>query len=424
MKKRFTYGHMLLMIIIFTLLVISVRGIYISKQSKDYYNQESTLRPVVFDSSRPTILVGHDMDYAPYSFLKNDSIQGFNVELIGYVAEAAGYNVEHVSGSWHDIRVALDQGDIHVVSGMFINDTRKNIYEFSTSYGAAKGEIFSKMDHKVSNLNQLSGETIVVQKSDVVHEYLKSLDLDVTYYEVLNPSMAIELVESGQYKYAALLKDVGHFIIAEANISDVISNNLSMETLNYAVASLDQELIHGLNSGLQDVLNNGIYQELYDKWLGLYTKEMFQDMTSSYIEAFLLIVFLLLILIVRLLILAKKVRIRTTALVDSNDALINSKVQTEALIEAIPDVIFIFSTDGVVKECKANKQIKISRDIKQFVGQPLRNIVDAQNIEVAYEYLRMVVSEGQVASFKYQYDIMNELRFLKCDSVVEDQKKF
>ena len=68
---------------------------------------------------KPTIVIGTELDYPPYSFTGDDGRPtGFNVELTQAIAEVMGLDVEIRIGPWSEIRDALETGRIDAIVGM------------------------------------------------------------------------------------------------------------------------------------------------------------------------------------------------------------------------------------------------------------------------------------------------------------------
>src|SRR6056297_3143369 len=97
-----------------SILVILIVGIFILYNNilKD---EEAEINNIIEKESqvegRPTIVVGDDIAYPPYSFIdENGNPSGFNLELITAVANAMGYNVEIKLDTWTNTLKALENG--------------------------------------------------------------------------------------------------------------------------------------------------------------------------------------------------------------------------------------------------------------------------------------------------------------------------
>ncbi|MGC9435725.1 MAG: transporter substrate-binding domain-containing protein [Methanomicrobiales archaeon] len=78
------------------------------------------------------ILVGCDDNYPPYEFVdENGEPTGFNVDLIREVAHRRGLDIRITARPWNEIRTALEEGRIDVLSGMVYSPERDRAVDFS-----------------------------------------------------------------------------------------------------------------------------------------------------------------------------------------------------------------------------------------------------------------------------------------------------
>ena len=192
-----------------------------------------------FADTRPVLIVGDDEYYPPYSFIdEKGQPAGFNIELITAVANAVGYDVEIRLDEWSKTREALNNGELDIISGMVYSQERELTYSFSLKHSVNVGDVFSRSGEKVSSLEDLRGKTIVVQRADIVAEYLASLDLDLRLIEVSSAKEAIQAVSERSYDYAALMKLPGLYAIKEFSFNNVSPNNLILISNDYGMAVL------------------------------------------------------------------------------------------------------------------------------------------------------------------------------------------
>lgn len=224
-------------------------------------------------TQRPKLIIGDDFNYPPYSFVDDSgNPSGFNIDLARSVADAMGYDVEFRLEVWNKVREDLENGQIDLIPGMFYTEDRSLLYDFSTKHSVSVGDIFTQGATKLNKLSDLAGKTVVVQKGDVIGEYLKALKIDIVLVEVPSVNASLRLVADGTYAYAGLLKIPGLYEIKNDAIEGVIAQNISFEPQDYcmAVKKGNDALLHTLNSGLNIVNSTGEYREIYDKWLGVY----------------------------------------------------------------------------------------------------------------------------------------------------------
>ena len=89
----------------------------------------------------------------------------------------------------------------------------------------------------------------------------------------------------------------------------------------------------------------------------------------------------------------KRCRKRDASKLDRmNHSMVENKIRKNALLKAIPDMIFIFSTKGHVIECKAPDM--------NMTGKTLSDLV-TEDTDVAYEYFYQVIEQNRETTFKF-----------------------
>ena len=455
MKLNWGVSYRTIILMIAITLVMSISGMF----SEVVYS-ETVGEVVQTDSNadlepRPTLIVGDDINYPPYSFIDdNGKPAGFSIELINEVAHVMGYDVEYRLGGWNSVRNQLDNNEIDVISGMFYSKQREELYNFSTKHSVTTGGIFTRKNDEITDISELIGKTVVVQKSDIVHEFLSEKDMNINFIEVETVSEAIKLVSTKEYDYAALLKPTTHFIMDKENIRGISCSDIDLGLNDFCIAvnKNNEELVYMLNGGLQVLKATGEYQVIYDKWLGVYEAKTIGDLLSKYSGIILFIFVVVVLLVLWLVVLKRAVFIKTKELIDSNNKLIaseeeitatneeleasfeelmaieeelrahyerllesegdlqKSEERNKAIINAIPDLLFILDEKGMITGCKASESEHLSMSKESFVGKTLKDIMPLGVAIEGYNSITLALEKNEVQSFKYEVEIKGKVR--------------
>ncbi|AOY76591.1 EAL domain-containing protein [Clostridium formicaceticum] len=284
-------------------------------------------------SAGEIIIVGDDIDYPPYSFLdKKGNPAGFNIELAQAALETMGLKAEFRLGSWKEVRRQLTAGEIHMISGMFYSPEREKAYDFTTRHTVTSGDIFTREKKKISDIKELEGQTVVVQEDDIIYEHLVNQNLNIAFVSVPTVAEALRLVSVGKYDYAAVLKVPGHYIIDDLGFWNLRANDVDILQNDYcmAVRKYNDDLLFALNGGLKILKATGQYQEIYDKWLGVYEDKSFWEEVKEYAWLIGFIMTSLILLIFVVLILRRMVAIRTKELEEANRTLNKNQKELNA----------------------------------------------------------------------------------------------
>ena len=111
-----------------------------------------------------TLVVGSSATYPPFAYENpQKQIVGFDVDIIQAVAQKAGLTVRVINTPWTGIFASLNNGDIDlIVSGVTINDKRKQSYAFTSPYFEARQLIAVPASSTVKTLKDMTGKKVGV----------------------------------------------------------------------------------------------------------------------------------------------------------------------------------------------------------------------------------------------------------------------
>ncbi|SDZ05265.1 HD domain-containing phosphohydrolase [Tindallia californiensis] len=385
-----------------------------------------------------TIMIGDDLHYPPYSYLdENGEATGFNVELARAIGNAMNLEVEIRLDEWTTIRQALEDGEIHAISGMFRSPEREALYLFSSPHSVTAGDLFGPSGTRLNHLQEIEGATVAVQEADIVAEYLEAQDLEITFMEVYNVKDALQLVEEGHADYAGVLKMPGMYII-DAYEMDLIPQNLSLNTNQYAMAVMpdNRDVLLMLNGGMEILKATGEYQELYDQWLGIYEdpdpRELFYQYRWILIAVLTLIAGLaILVILMRYLIRRKteellsvntemeaameeliameqELRDQLDQLRKSQEELHASEEKNRAILAALPDIMFLFDDAGYFLDCHASNEDNLLHSPEMFLGKHIKDFFPGTLSEKTLRSIRLAIQKKQLQQFDYELIIDDE----------------
>ncbi|MEP6965316.1 MAG: transporter substrate-binding domain-containing protein, partial [Polaromonas sp.] len=86
------------------------------------------------------LVVGSSATYRPFAYESpTKEIVGYDVDMIKAIAQKAGLQIKIVNTPWTGIFASLNNGDLDlVISGVTINDKRKQSYDFTAPYFEAR----------------------------------------------------------------------------------------------------------------------------------------------------------------------------------------------------------------------------------------------------------------------------------------------
>ena len=223
-----------------------------------------------------TILVKGDWYYPPYEFLdENGKPAGFNVELFKAIAEDLGLTYRMELGPWSQVREELVNGEIDVILGLMVSPQRAELMDFGIPHSVMTQGIFTRKGDRVHSLKDLAGKEVIVQNSDLMHEYLLETGLTDKIIAVQGQLEALTLLNEGHHDAAIVGNFQGSHLIKQHGLNNVSLQTSNIDPKNYgmAVRKGETELLALLNSGLFQLKASGEYDELYKKWFAVYEQQ-------------------------------------------------------------------------------------------------------------------------------------------------------
>jgi two-component system sensor histidine kinase/response regulator len=114
-------------------------------------------------------------------------------------------------------------------------------------------------------------------------------------------------------------------------------------------------------------------------------------------------------------------RIKTLALEKQKmyeQMLIDNEARAKAFLTNNPDVMFLFSIDGVILDCKAENKSLLITPPEKIIGKNITELVSDRLAKLALEAIRAVSSTGEAYSYEYELKVGSaehfESRFVKC----------
>lgn len=217
------------------------------------------------------LVVGSSATYRPFAYESpTKEIVGYDVDMIKAIAKKAGLQIKIVNTPWTGIFAALNNGDVDlVISGVTINDKRKQSYDFTTPYFEARQLMAVPKESTVKNLKDLAGKKIgVVTGStgdDIASREFGKTNPDIRRFES-TPVVISELVNTG---LDAAIGDNG--VIAfraqeHKQLKTVNDPSFPKEFFGIVVKQGNKALLDKLNAGLAAVKADGSYAQIYQKW--------------------------------------------------------------------------------------------------------------------------------------------------------------
>jgi signal transduction histidine kinase/ABC-type amino acid transport substrate-binding protein len=225
------------------------------------------------DDPKTIITARGDWGYPPFEYLnESGKPDGFNIDILKRVSEIMDINIRISLGPWEEVRKEMEEGKIDLVTGMYKTKSRDQQIDFSIPHFMTSIGVFITKDSEIRSIDDLEDKRILVQSGDVGHDYLVENNIGreivtVKEWDSLLPALLNDEADCavmGMVQGMKILREKGYKKI------HVLSQPLLQRPYCIAVQEGNAQLLALLNEGLNLLKISGEYDQIYEKWFGIY----------------------------------------------------------------------------------------------------------------------------------------------------------
>lgn len=334
-------------------------------------------------SAKPTISVAVMPDLAPLSYVENQQIKGFFVELIKYILK--DYNIVFVQEYWAEAFRKVADGNIDIITTIIKTDEREQIFDFTEEYVITTWSqiiSLSQITDPYVLRNKKIGYMRNDQNSRNFVSFMNSFNISYNLIEYDNYQQLEEAIISGEV-FAG--PTIGYYL---PRYSSIKQSNIvfSINRLYYATTK-------GKNSEILQFINNEIIRLKSDpdsKYYELLKKYINKKEIIRILPEWLYIIFFIIFLII-IFILIKTLLLKKRADEKSTEAKILSD-RFEYLFENMAQGVIYYSTELKILDLNTSMKQIFNIDKKEIIGLTFEQLVK-------YLDLNFVSEDGSVIEY-------------------------
>jgi ABC-type amino acid transport substrate-binding protein len=224
------------------------------------------------------ITVASNIAYPPFEFSPKGRPKGFDIDLMNEIARRAGFQVRYENVQFDSILRGLDADLFDAsISAMSITTEREKQLDFSDPYFDADQALLVESDSKIKALDDLSDATVGVQAGSTGQ--LKGEDLhddgqigEVKPYRTIGE--AFQDLRAGKIDGVIYDLSAAHKKVTE-NEGEIRYVESIPTGEQYGIAfPKDSPLVEPVNQALTEIKEDGTYDDLYEKWIGMPPEEI------------------------------------------------------------------------------------------------------------------------------------------------------
>ncbi len=217
------------------------------------------------------LVVASSATYAPFAFEnKEKQIVGFDIDIVNAVAKQQGMKIRVVNTPFSSIFASLNNGDVDfVISGVTINEKRKQSFDFSAPYFDARQLIAVPKDSTVKSLKDLKDKKVSVvggsTADDVMSREVGKTSTNIRRFES-TPLIISELAGGGVDAAIGDNGVIAYRVSQFPALKTVDDPSFPKEHFGIVVRKGDKALQDKINAGLAAIRADGSYNVIYKKW--------------------------------------------------------------------------------------------------------------------------------------------------------------
>ncbi|MDI5936008.1 amino acid ABC transporter substrate-binding protein [Halomonas sp. M4R5S39] len=220
-----------------------------------------------------TIKVGMSGGYFPFTFVEQDTLKGFEVDVMEAVAEEMGSEVEFVTANFSGLFGMLESGRIDTIANQItITEERQTKYTFTEPYVYDGAQVVVRTGNEsIGGVEDLRGRTVAVNLGSNYEQLLRELpyadEIDIRTYD-------------SNIEQDTALGRVDAFVMDRVSASQVIKEKplplqLAGEpfsqirnALPFRDTEADRALRDRVDTALATLREDGTLAEISERWFG------------------------------------------------------------------------------------------------------------------------------------------------------------
>lgn len=217
--------------------------------------------------------VGMSGQYFPFTFVEQDELKGFDVDIMNALAKEMGRDIKYETANFSGLFGMLESGRIDTVANQItITEERQKAYIFSDPYVYDGAQVVVKKGNtEIQGVEDLKGKTVAVNLGSNFEDLLRELP----YADEIN----IKTYDSNLERDTALGR-VDAFVMDRVSASQIIKEKplplalagptFSQITNAYPFQDTEagRALRDEVNQALATLRDNGTLASISEKWFG------------------------------------------------------------------------------------------------------------------------------------------------------------
>lgn len=224
-------------------------------------------------AAETVIRVGSSGGYYPFTFMKDDKLQGFEIDVWNEIGKRAGYKIDFKTAAFSGLFGMLDTDKLDTISNQItITDKRKEKYLFATPYVYTGAQlVVKKGNNTIKSLADLKGKKVGVDLGSNFEQILRNYDKN-------NEINIITYQGSGAYQDVVLGRIDAVMIDRVSALATIQEQKLDLQMVGDMVEPIEnafpfvnndknKQIIEKVNKAIEDMRADGTLESISKKWV-------------------------------------------------------------------------------------------------------------------------------------------------------------
>lgn len=226
-----------------------------------------------------TYIIGLDDTFAPMGFRdSNGELVGFDIDLAKDVFSRLGKKVEFQPIDWSMKETELNAGNIDMIWNAYsITPEREEKVAFSDPYMESGQLLVTLKEAGLKDKSDLAGKTLTIQASSSAMDALQKdqelvNSLGQAPVEYADNIECFKDLEAKRSDVMVIDEIFARYYIKNQDNPDnyyILENDLGKEKIAVGMRKDDTALVEAVNKAFKEQKEDGTYDKIYDKWLGI-----------------------------------------------------------------------------------------------------------------------------------------------------------
>lgn len=216
------------------------------------------------------IIVGTNAEFPPYSFIKDDQVVGFDIDVINEVARRLDKTVQVKDMPFEALMLEAIQGRIQVIAaGLSCTSERQKQLFFTTPHIAGDPLVIVTLakNNNITSIASLNGKEVVVNDGFTADRYMSNI-VGPHLIRLPTTSEAFAVLQSGRvYAFVSALSPLKPFLekFGKDNFAITLIEDTS-DNCSLGISKKFPDLYHQIEQVIKKMIEDGTIENLKQKW--------------------------------------------------------------------------------------------------------------------------------------------------------------